>query len=163
MEAPLHIVEGLKNINSTFELRLNPTAKYIPGTGWDAHGRIKDAGYEPRWEVWAKDDGGAGKEYMVMRLEGQGECFLPPGEWLTDHLNYHNPERWGGSIEKMLEATVDAPKEARDKLSAKSKKEMNEYIANWWWKAAAPKSAPGRTFRGQTFRSAGADPRNLGN
>lgn len=159
MEAPLHIVEGLKGIRSGLHLKWNNAAKYIPGTGWDAHGKIKDAGYEPRWEVW--DEDAQGKPYRVMTLESPTGEFLPPGEWLIEHINYRNPERFGGDVEKMLKALVDEPNDIRRYASQKGVKEMHEYIANWWWRAAAPKSAPGRTFRGQTFRSAGADPQNL--
>jgi hypothetical protein len=155
-EVPLHIAEGLRNIRSGLHCRWNPTCRYIPGSGFDAYGVIKDAGYEPRWEVWDQD--AEGKDYRVMRVEGPGNVFLPLDDWIVQHIRERSPERWGGDAQKMLTALVDEPNERKQKLAADASRDLHEMVARWWWDCGAPKSGPGITFRGQRFRSAGAPP-----
>jgi hypothetical protein len=112
MEVPEHIAEGLRNIREGIHLRWNPKAVLVKKGDIDASGKVRDPGYDPRFELWDTDPEGG--EYIIMRLQNIDGSFRPPGEWLLDVVRKTNPERFDGDVDKLIKAMVEEPELFRE-------------------------------------------------
>jgi hypothetical protein len=145
MEAPAHILESLRNVRSGFWLKWNPKAVLLEPGMFDGVGNLKAPKYDPRWELWDTDPDG--RDYMVMRLQTEDGGFRAPGEWLVVHINRFNPEKYGGSVVKMLRA-LEGEAEALKEIGEKDFDDLAGAAANWCAWLNTPKSAAGLSFRG---------------
>lgn len=130
MEAPAGVLERLHNIRSTFELRHNPRARVVGERSFDVNGQPRKVDYAPRWELWDTD--AEGQVYRVMTLETEEGEYILPGDWLVDFLNLVNPARYGGSVEKMVQAMVDAPNARVEQLARKEYDALVEHLADFF-------------------------------
>lgn len=143
-EAPESVLIGLKNIRQTFELVWNPRAVRVKAGGFDASGAVIQSEYDPRWELWDTDPDGA--RYMVCRLQYGDGSFRQPGQWLVDHMNFFNPEKWGGDADKMIQALVEDHNEHLEFLRNNDSDDFIEMVSKWGAWGALTKSYVPKSF-----------------
>ena len=146
MEAPAHIVESLRNIRPGFDLRWNPRAVMVAPGSYDVLGGLTPPVYDPRWELW--DTNPYGEDYMVMRLQNEDGSFRPPGEWLVQHVWRVDPARYGGDLNRLMDAVEAEADKMRD-LAEKDWDDLAEAAAKWCVWVGTPKSGSGLSYRGQ--------------
>lgn len=152
MEAPEHIVEGLRNIREGIHLQWNPKAVLIETGTIDAFGKVKDPKYDSRFELWDKDPDG--HDYMVMRLQNIDGSFRPPGDWLLDVVRKTNPERFGGDVNKLIKAMVEDPELFREVGTKKDSDDLIEDTVKRITYHSTPKSGRAIRSRGKRILSA---------
>jgi hypothetical protein len=122
---------GLLGIRQTLHLRHNPAAVQVGERSFDVNGRPRHREFEPRWELWDTD--AHGNEYRVMTLQSPEGGYLPPGYWLVELVRLIDPARYGGNLDKMIEALVDSPNTRLDALSKGSYEDLVEDFAERFW------------------------------
>lgn len=130
-EVPEDVQIGLRNIKQTLHARWNPTARYLSGASFDVNGNPRKVTYDPRWEIWDTDE--SGREYRVTILDGRDGEFVDLGMWVVEMMNKLNPERYGGDLHKMIEALVDQPNLAVDKVGNDTYEELINFLADLCW------------------------------
>lgn len=132
MQAPQHIEEALKGIRSTFRVVYNPTARVVSERSFDANGAAREKEFEPRWELWDTDSEGV--VYKVMTVEqNQGKGgFLPLTDRFVDFVRLVDPARYGGSVEKMVDALVDSPNNMAAELTQREFESLVDNLANYF-------------------------------
>jgi hypothetical protein len=136
MEVSVDVELGLKAIRDTFKLLLNPKGRAVGGRSFDVMGNPREGAYEARWELWDKDV--SGREYKVVTLEDRDGGFMPPDQRLVDFINLINPERYGGEVEKMIDALVDSPNQYASTLGDLQYEQMIEHLADVSWTLNRP-------------------------
>jgi hypothetical protein len=131
VEVPVDVSVGLANVRPTLHVRWNPTARPVSGASFDVNGEPRKVVYDPRWELWDKDEMGA--EYRVTVLEGPKGEYLPLGTWVLELVALINPANYGGDLSKMVEALVDKPNEDVARLGDKAFEHLTEYLADLSW------------------------------
>jgi len=145
MQAPEDVLIALRNVRSTFDLILNPMGKLVGGSSYDANGNPREKQYEPRWELWDTD--AHGQRYLVMKLEGQGRSFMPPGMWLPELIRQIDPARYGGDVHKMAEAWIDKPNDHIAALDEDAIKDLADNLASMYYDKMVPKFAVSRSIQ----------------
>lgn len=131
MEAPEAIVTGLRNIRPTFSLVLNPRGRVIGERSFDVNGHPREVTWDPRWELWDRDADGIA--YKVMTLEdAETRGYLPPDQRFLDFVNLINPERYGGNVEKVIQALVDDANEYVKHLAQKDFESLTDSLSNYF-------------------------------
>jgi hypothetical protein len=142
MEAP-SLPDGLQHALAEirFGLRLvwNPGARVVRPGSFDAFGTVRTGPvYDGRWELWDTDPDG--KDYKVTTVQEPDGAYRAPGFWLVELLNYMNPARFGGSVEKLTQELVDKPNAAMLEVDDKQFDDLAEMAARWHFWADLPKS-----------------------
>jgi hypothetical protein len=137
MEAPLTIVEGLRNIRTTMRLVWNPTAALSKAGYVDATGMVIQPKYEGRFELWDTDADGV--VYMVTRVQNTDGSFLYPNDRWLEFIRHINPEHWGGDPGRMVRHFVDDPTELREFIAERDQDDVFEQVAKFAGWAITPK------------------------
>lgn len=145
MDVPAHIAEGLRNVRGDLHLRWNPAAVKTP-TGFDAWGKPKKVKWEGRFELWDKDP--QGREYFVMRVQDADGGFQFPTERFVEHVGKMDPARYGGSVQKMLQALMDDPEATRELAHDRNFEDLTDAIVKWAQWVGTPKSGAHLANRG---------------
>lgn len=131
MEAPEGIVTALKNIRPTFRLVWNPTARVIGERSFDVNGNPREVTHDPRWELWDTD--GDGVHYKVMTLEDSHQgAFMPADQRFVDFVHLIDPGRYGGSVEKMIQALVDDENKYIEQVAEKDFQSLTDALSNYF-------------------------------
>lgn len=146
MEAPVEVTTRLKAIKPTFRLVYNPMGRVVGERSFDVVGRAREKEYEPRWELWDKDESGVEYRMMVIEKHRERDGFLPVGYDLVDFVNLINPARYGGDVGKMVEALVDAENDYAAMLSEQSFKDLVDYMGDDYWEQRKTKVSMARPF-----------------
>jgi hypothetical protein len=131
MEAPDHIVQGLKGVKAEFNLRWNPRARYVSGSSYDVNGNPRTVVYDPRWELWDRDDMGIAHKVMTLE-DAETGGFMPPGEWLLQLVRLIDPARYGGDVGRMTKALVDDHNESVRKVAQKDWERLVEAVGSYY-------------------------------
>jgi hypothetical protein len=135
---PEGLQQALNDIREGIHLRWNPTAVLIASGSFDASGKLKkDPQYDPRWELWDTD--AEGKEYKIMSIQWPNGEFRRPDFWLVELINYMNPARYGGNINRMLREMVDEPNAELENIAERDIDDLIEMAAKWHYYADQPK------------------------
>jgi hypothetical protein len=128
---PESVAEGLRNLKPTMHLRLNRKGWCKREWSFDAGGLPRKAEYEPRWELWDRDD--SGRNYLVMVLRDAGGGYRAPGEWLVERFAKFNPARFN-SLQEMLDFAHAERQHLRD-IPEDDWTDFKDFMGEWiWWR-----------------------------
>jgi len=128
---PESVVEGLKAIKPTFELRWNNRARFKSGSSYDVNGNARKVVYDPRWELWDRDVDGLRYKLMTLEDAETGE-FLPPGDWLLQLVRLIDPARYGGDVSRMIKALIDDKNEYVRKVCQQDWERLVDAASNYY-------------------------------
>lgn len=151
MEVPAHLKQALSDIREGLHFVWNPKAILKKKGGISAEGNVKSAEYEPRFEIWDTDP--YGKLYMVMRVQHEDGSFRMPDDRLIEHIWHIHPEKYGGSLNKLVQANIENPEHLRDLGTQKDSDDAIDAAARWAQWCETPKSGPAIKHRGKKLLS----------
>lgn len=130
-EVPESVRIGLASIRQSLHVRYNRKAVPVESATTDVNGDPYVLRYEPRWELWDKDE--HGQEYKITTLSGPDGEFVPVGEWVIEYFQLINPENYGGDMHKMVDALVDSHNRDVERLGEETFKELLDFFADLMW------------------------------
>jgi hypothetical protein len=130
MDVPEGVLRDLQGVRSTFRLVWNPKGRVIGERSFDVNGHPRELTYDPRWELWDTDAHGA--HYKVMTLESEQGGFLAADQRFVEFVRLIDPARYGGSVERMIQALVDDENRYVEQLAQKDWENLVDSVARYF-------------------------------